>query len=190
MCTSTIPVNMAEKGQLEQAVVKRRLSRAFFGADQSESRMGKFIRLNMVGKELRPKNHGVMAIYSFSNLARDIEENETLTVLYFQAQRFLGDSELEVVLNILKENPGITGINLGENPAVSAEGWRKFIDGVGNTSLIDCYAQPTGGGPDYDECRRLKDAILRNRLRDGVEMGRHPSMWRACDYCRKKRKRR
>ena len=151
--------------------------------------MGKFIRLNMVGKELRPKNHGVMAIYSFSNLAKNIEENQSLTVLYLQSQPFLGDAELEVVLNILKDNPRITGINLGENAAVSAAGWQKFIDGVGETGLIDCYAQPAGGGPDYDECRRLKEAILRNRRRDGVEKGKHPSMWRACDYRTNKRKR-
>lgn len=166
-----------------------RLKRAMFKPDASEHRMLRSIESGAVGGELRPKNHGVIEITAFCNLARSIEENRSLQVLYLQSQPFLGDGELACVLELLKKTPRITGVNLGELSSVSADGWRSFIDGVKHTRLIDCYAQPVGGGPSYDECRRLKQEILENRRRINVVKGKHPSMWRTCDYRVSKRKR-
>ena len=132
--------------------------------------------------ELRPKNHLVGRLVEFAPLCDAIAAAEQLKVLYLQSQPHLDDAALGCLASALERNRGITGVNLGELPSVTRAGWRRFIDRVPSTSLIDCYAQPAGGGPREEDCRQLKRAIIANRKRDGVARGTHAGMWRQCDY--------
>ena len=132
--------------------------------------------------ELRPKNCGVPIVYGFKRLALAVLHSTTVKVLYLQSQPYLDDEALRMITVALQFSPSVTGINLGELPNVTQAGWDAFIQEVPSTGLIDCYAQPAGGGPDEERCVQLKQAILYNRMRDKVTEGVHKSMWRNCDY--------
>ena len=132
--------------------------------------------------ELRPKNCGVPKVYGFEELAVAVLYSTTVKVLYLQSQPYLDDEALRMITVALQFSPSVTGINLGELPNVTQAGWDDFIQRVPFTGLIDCYAQPAGGGPDEQRCAQLKRAILYNRMRDKVTEGVHKSMWRNCDY--------
>lgn len=132
-------------------------------------------------RELRPKNHGVAVITAWPELLAAVQRSTTLEVLYLQSQPALDDAALDRLGAALAANPRITGVNLGELVAVTAEGWRRFAEALPATAVRDCYAQPAGGGPPPPVARAIKDAILANRARLG--RGRPcPSMWRASDY--------
>ena len=149
--------------------------------DGFETRMCKALRNNRI-RELRPKNCGVVKVRCFSGLARALAGSASVEALYLQAQPLLDDAGLRAVTEALMTNPSITGVNLGELPAVSAQGWADFVAAVPRTGIVDCYAQPAGGGPSEAECQRLKAAVMANRRRLNVPRGRHPSMWRTTDY--------
>ena len=151
-------------------------------ADGFELRMYEAMLVPDGLKELRPKNHGVNTIRDFAKLAGAVANSKGVTVLYLQAQTLLDDDALLQLTAALERNHNVTGVNLGELPAVSPAGWAAFIDAVPRTALIDCYAQTTGGGPSAAGCAQLKAAIARNRKRAGVTGRVHPSMWRPTDY--------
>jgi hypothetical protein len=134
-------------------------------------------------KELRPKNHGVTHIHDWEGLFAAVEAaGPGLRALYLQCQPTLADRELAQLARVLQHNHHVTGVNLGELTGPTAAGWEAFAAAVPSTALIDCYAQPTGGGPDHAQCRALKRGVLGNRRRAGISRGRHPSMWRVTDY--------
>lgn len=135
-------------------------------------------------RELRPKNHGVRRITAWPALLEACRTSQDLEVLYLQAQPTLDDDALRLLGEVLADNHRITGVNLGELPAVTDAGWAAFAAKLPETAVTDCYAQAPGGGPSARPLRALKDAVLANRARLGVG-NRHKSMWRASDYRRK-----
>ena len=133
-------------------------------------------------RQVRPKNHGVVEIRDFSALAQAMQCSPSVSVLYLQAQPRLDDAALRAIGRAAVANKKITGLNLGELRAVTAQGWREFADIVPSTGIVDCYAQASGGGPSKDQCRRIKAGVMSNRRRLNLPHGLHPSMWRTMDY--------
>jgi hypothetical protein len=99
-----------------------------------------------------------------------LEKNQVVQVLYIQRfNEAMDDERLMHLVRVLKNNPRIWALNVGENFKITRRGWERFCDALPSTHITHMYAGSETTV--YGELKvRMRDAIRDNRVKHDMHI--------------------